>query len=317
MKEYQFRMEEAAKRDHRRIGIAQDLFRFNELSPGSAFFSPMGTRLYNTLIEFMRKQYRIRGYTEVTTPNIFNMQLWNISGHAQNYKQNMFVFEVEKQEFALKPMNCPGHCLMFAAQRRSYREMPLRFAEFGVLHRNEFSGALTGLTRVRRFVQDDAHIFCRSDQLEAEIMSCLDLVNYVYGIFGFEYELFLSTRPENFLGEIATWDKAEAELTRALNASGRAWKVNPGDGAFYGPKIDILLFDALKRKHQVRCCTHAAACPQPPLTPPPPPPSAPPSKSTSSSPSASTSPSPPPHQAQNPPTVPSSSTAPSWARSSA
>jgi len=142
---------------------------------------------------------------------------------------------------------------MFAAQRRSYREMPLRFAEFGVLHRNEFSGALTGLTRVRRFVQDDAHIFCRSDQLEAEIISCLDLVNHVYRIFGFEYELFLSTRPENYLGEIATWDKAEAELTRALNASGREWKLNPGDGAFYGPKIDILLFDALKRKHQ--CAT--------------------------------------------------------------
>ena len=124
-------------------------------------------------------RYRVRGYTEVTTPNIFNMQLWNISGHAQNYKQNMFVFEVEKQEYALKPMNCPGHCLMFSAQRRSYREMPLRFAEFGVLHRNEFSGALTGLTRVRRFVQDDAHIFCRSDQLEAEIAGCLDLINHV------------------------------------------------------------------------------------------------------------------------------------------
>ena len=122
----------------------------------------------------------MRGYTEVTTPNIFNMQLWNISGHAQNYKQNMFVFEVEKQEYALKPMNCPGHCLMFGAQRRSYREMPLRFAEFGVLHRNEFSGALTGLTRVRRFVQDDAHIFCRSDQLEAEIAGCLDLINHVF-----------------------------------------------------------------------------------------------------------------------------------------
>ncbi|AQK63978.1 Threonine--tRNA ligase mitochondrial 1 [Zea mays] len=163
--EYKHFLEEAKKRDHRILGKAQELFFFHELSPGSCFFLPHGARIYNKLMDFMRQQYRDRGYQEVLSPNIYNMQLWETSGHAANYKENMFVFEIEKQEFGLKPMNCPGHCLMFANRVRSYRELPLRMADFGVLHRNELSGALTGLTRVRRFQQDDAHIFCREDQI--------------------------------------------------------------------------------------------------------------------------------------------------------
>jgi threonyl-tRNA synthetase len=184
---------------------------------------------------------------------MFDMQLWETSGHAANYKDNMFTFDVEKRLFGLKPMNCPGHCLMFASRTRSHRELPLRLADFGVLHRNEFSGALTGLTRVRRFQQDDAHIFCAMDQIKQEINSALEFLNHVYTIFGFEFELDLSTRPENYLGEIEVWDQAEAALTETLNAFGRPWKLNPGDGAFYGPKIDIKVCDALTRRHQ--CAT--------------------------------------------------------------
>ncbi|XP_066371883.1 threonine--tRNA ligase, mitochondrial 1-like [Miscanthus floridulus] len=251
--EYKHFLEEAKKRDHRILGKAQELFFFHELSPGSCFFLPHGARIYNKLMDFMRQQYRIRGYQEVLSPNMYNMQLWETSGHAANYKENMFVFEIEKQEFGLKPMNCPGHCLMFANRVRSYRELPLRMADFGVLHRNELSGALTGLTRVRRFQQDDAHIFCREDQIKDEVKAVLEFINYVYEIFGFKYELELSTRPEKYLGEIDTWNKAEQQLTEALNEFGKPWKINEGDGAFYGPKIDIGVFDALKRKFQ--CAT--------------------------------------------------------------
>lgn len=165
----------------------------------------------------------------------------------------MFVFPCEDQEFAMKPMNCPGHCLMFASKKRSYRELPLRFADFGVLHRNEFSGALHGLTRVRRFQQDDAHIFCTQEQIMQEVGSALEFLGHIYKIFGFEYTLALSTRPEKYLGEIETWDQAEKALKECLDFNGHAWKLNPGDGAFYGPKIDIHVLDALKRKHQ--CAT--------------------------------------------------------------
>ncbi|WOL17014.1 threonine--tRNA ligase, mitochondrial 1 [Canna indica] len=253
LKEYLTLLEEAKKRDHRILGQNQDLFFFHPLSPGSCFFLPHGTRIYNKLIDFLRAQYRDRGYQEVLSPNIYNMQLWETSGHAANYKENMFVFEIEKQEFGLKPMNCPGHCLMFEHRVRSYRELPLRLADFGVLHRNELSGALTGLTRVRRFQQDDAHIFCRESQIKEEVKNVLDFISYTYGIFGFTFELELSTRPEKFLGEIETWNKAEAALSEALNEFGRPWQINEGDGAFYGPKIDIGVFDALKRKFQ--CAT--------------------------------------------------------------
>lgn len=165
----------------------------------------------------------------------------------------MFTFDVEKETFGLKPMNCPGHCIMFGHRERSYRELPIRYADFGVLHRNEYSGALTGLTRVRRFQQDDAHIFCTMEQLETEMDGCLDFLQHIYGIFGFTFTLKLSTRPEKFLGDVATWDNAEKTLENALNKFGHPWELNPGDGAFYGPKIDITISDALRRRHQ--CAT--------------------------------------------------------------
>ncbi|KAH9605260.1 hypothetical protein KSS87_023335 [Heliosperma pusillum] len=251
--EYLKQLEEAKKYDHRLLGVKQELFFCHPLSPGSWFFLPQGARIYNKLMEFIRSQYRNRGYEEVISPNIYNMQLWETSGHAANYKENMFVLDIEKQEFGLKPMNCPGHCLMFEHRVRSYRELPIRFADFGVLHRNEASGALTGLTRVRRFQQDDAHIFCMESQVKDEVRGALDFINYVYDVFGFTYELKLSTRPEKFLGDIQTWDKAEAALTEALDEFGKPWQLNEGDGAFYGPKIDISVSDALKRKFQ--CAT--------------------------------------------------------------
>ncbi|KAI9189803.1 threonyl-tRNA synthetase [Blastocladiella emersonii ATCC 22665] len=246
-------LEEAAKRDHRKIGREQELFFFHELSPGSAFFLPHGSRIYNALVELQRTEYRKRGFHEVVTPNVYNTKLWETSGHWQKYQENMFSFDVEKEQFALKPMNCPGHCVMFGHRVRSYNELPLRLADFGVLHRNEYSGALSGLTRVRRFQQDDAHIFCTGDQIEDEMESCLSFLKDIYGIFGFTFSLRLSTRPENYLGEIEDWDAAEKRLENALNKSGYPWELNPGDGAFYGPKIDITIKDALRRAHQ--CAT--------------------------------------------------------------
>lgn len=218
---------------------------------------PHGARIYNALVDLIKSEYNVRGFTEVITPNMYNIKLWNQSGHAAKYKENMFCLDVDKEEFALKPMNCPGHCLMFAHKDRSYRELPVRFADFGVLHRNEFSGALSGLTRVRRFQQDDAHIFCRQDQIEKEMEGCFDFLNHIYGIFGFDFHLKLSTRPENFIGEVSVWDNAESMLEKSLNKfaekKGITWELNPGDGAFYGPKIDIVISDALRRKHQ--CAT--------------------------------------------------------------
>ncbi|CAO1624499.1 unnamed protein product [Parajaminaea phylloscopi] len=254
MTEYKQFLLEAAKRDHRRIGKDQELFLFHELSPGSCFWLPHGARIYNTLTEFVRSEYRKRGYEEVISPNMYNSKLWETSGHWANYKDDMFTLPVEKDTFALKPMNCPGHCLMFGARERSYRELPLRFAEFGVIHRNEASGALSGLTRVRRFVQDDAHIFCMVSQIEQEVTNTFDFLSQVYEKFGFQFKLELSTRPEKFLGDIATWDLAEAKLQAALDkfVPGK-WELNPGDGAFYGPKIDITISDAMKRQFQ--CAT--------------------------------------------------------------
>ncbi len=253
MKAYLTMVEEAKKRDHRLLGGKQELFFFHELSPGACFFLPHGARVYNRLQEHIRAQYRRRGFHEVVTPNMFNLDLWRISGHADHYLENMFTFPVEGVDFGLKPMNCPGHCLMFDHRVRSYRELPLRLADFGVLHRNEFSGALTGLTRVRRFQQDDAHIFCRPDQLREEVGAALEFMDSVYGVFGFKFELDLSTKPKKALGSAALWERAEAMMRDALESFGRPWKVNPGDGAFYGPKIDIKVFDALGRRHQ--CAT--------------------------------------------------------------
>lgn len=253
LKEWEKFQEEAAKRDHRKIGRDQELYFFHELSPGSCFFMPKGAYIYNTLVDFIRDAYRKRGYQEVVTPNIYNVKLWQQSGHWQHYQENMFAFEVEKEKYALKPMNCPGHCLMFDHRPRSHRELPLRLADFGVLHRNELSGALSGLTRVRRFQQDDAHIFCRPDQIKEEVAGCLDFLRYVYGVFGFSFNLVLATRPEKYLGEITMWETAEKQLAESLDSFGQKWSENPGDGAFYGPKIDITIMDALRRQHQ--CAT--------------------------------------------------------------
>ncbi|KAB5544947.1 hypothetical protein DKX38_013059 [Salix brachista] len=253
LQEYKQFLEEAKKYDHRLLGVKQELFFCHPLSPGSWFFLPHGTRVYNKLMQFIKNEYRRRGYEEVKSPNIFNMKLWETSGHAANYKENMFLLEIENQEFGLKPMNCPGHCLMFQHRVRSYRELPLRLADFGALHRNEASGALTGLTRVRRFQQDDAHIFCRKSQIKDEVRGVLEFIDYAYGKFGFTYELKLSTRPEKYLGVLETWEEAEKALTEALDEFGKPWKIDEGDGAFYGPKIDISVSDALKRKFQ--CAT--------------------------------------------------------------
>ncbi|XP_012669823.2 threonine--tRNA ligase 1, cytoplasmic isoform X2 [Clupea harengus] len=253
LKEWERFQEEARNRDHRKIGKEQELFFFHDLSPGSCFFLPRGAYVYNTLTEFIREEYCRRGFQEVASPNIYNSKLWETSGHWQHYSENMFSFPVEQDIFALKPMNCPGHCLMFSHRPRSWRELPLRLADFGVLHRNELSGTLTGLTRVRRFQQDDAHIFCTMEQIESEMKGCLDFLRCVYDVFGFSFQLHLSTRPEKYLGDIAVWNQAEKQLENSLNEFGEPWKLNPGDGAFYGPKIDIKIKDAIGRYHQ--CAT--------------------------------------------------------------
>lgn len=254
LKEWQRLQEEAAARDHRKLGDKQSLFMFHQLSPGSAFWFPKGAHIYNKLMEMIRSEYWDRDYEEIVTPNLYNHVLWETSGHWQHYSDDMFKVECEKEQWALKPMNCPGHCLMFAAKPRTHRSLPLRYADFGVLHRNEISGALSGLTRVRRFQQDDAHIFCSVDQIADEVRGCLEFMKHVYeGVFGFKFHLHLSTRPEKALGDRETWDEAEAQLTKALDTFGHPWSLNPGDGAFYGPKIDVKITDALERQHQ--CAT--------------------------------------------------------------
>ncbi|KAK5862233.1 hypothetical protein PBY51_017650 [Eleginops maclovinus] len=252
--EWEREQEEARRRDHRRIGTDQELFFFNDVSPGSCFFLPKGAYIYNTLSDFIKSEYRRRGFNEVVTPTLYSTALWERSGHWEHYSENMFTVTSEgSQTYALKPMNCPAHCLMFEQRVRSWRELPLRWADFGALHRNELSGALGGLTRVRRFCQDDAHIFCTPEQLEEEIVACLDFVRSVYQVFGFSFHCLLSTRPTPCLGEPEQWDNAEQQLERSLQHFGERWELNPGDGAFYGPKIDILIKDAIGRQHQ--CAT--------------------------------------------------------------
>lgn len=251
MKEWQDIQEILKERDHRLIGLRQELWTFNDLSPGCVFMLPRGQRIFNKLLELIKKEYRKRGFEEVQTPTIFNCDLFKTSGHYDNYKENMFLLKIDNQEHSAKPMNCPGHCLLYKFRNRSYRELPIRFADFGVLHRNELKGALTGMTRVRRFQQDDAHIFCREDQIEQEIKGALEFLESIYGIFGFTFKVNLSTRPEkDYLGKLETWDRAEKQLAKALDSFGKQWGINKGDGAFYGPKIDIKLEDALKREHQ-------------------------------------------------------------------
>uniref|UniRef100_A0A7N6BNZ1 threonine--tRNA ligase n=1 Tax=Anabas testudineus TaxID=64144 RepID=A0A7N6BNZ1_ANATE len=252
--EWEKEQEAARRRDHRRIGTDQELFFFNDVSPGSCFFLPKGAHIYNTLTDFIKSEYRRRGFTEVVTPTLYSTALWQRSGHWDHYSENMFTVTSEgSQTYALKPMNCPAHCLMFEHRVRSWRELPVRWADFGALHRNELSGALGGLTRVRRFCQDDAHIFCTPGQLEEEIVACLDFVRSVYRVFGFSFHCLLSTRPTPCLGEPEQWDNAEQQLERSLQQFGERWELNPGDGAFYGPKIDIQIKDAIGRQHQ--CAT--------------------------------------------------------------
>lgn len=243
--------EKAKERDHRKLGTELDLFFFHKYSPGSCFFLPDGALIYNILVEYLRGEYKKRGFKEVITPNIFSTELWKESGHLDNYRDNIFM--VEGEDLALKPMNCPGHCLMFRHLDRSFRELPLRLADFGVLHRNELSGALTGLTRVRRFQQDDAHIFCAQEQVKDEIVGCLDFLKSVYAVLKFKFELMLSTRPEKYLGTVEEWDAAEKALGDAMTESGFKYSINEADGAFYGPKIDIILQDALERR--IQCAT--------------------------------------------------------------
>jgi threonyl-tRNA synthetase len=247
------RIEEAKKRDHRRLGKELGLFTFHPWSPGAPFWTGKGSTLYNTLANYMRGVLFPSGYVEVKTPLVYNKALWERSGHWKHYRQNMFLIESEGEMMSVKPMNCPGHFLLYATEVHSYRDLPLRFHEQTALHRNEASGVLSGLTRVRQFSQDDAHIFLMPEQIGAEIERLLRLVQRVYDDFGLEYSAKLSTRPAEFLGEVSTWDHAEAQLKAALKASGQAYTLNEGDGAFYGPKIDFDITDALGRKWQ--CAT--------------------------------------------------------------
>jgi threonyl-tRNA synthetase len=250
--EYLTQIEEAKKRDHRKLGKELDLFIFDPVAPASPFFMPKGALVYNQLIEFMRRIYQIYDYQEVITPQVLDVDLWHTSGHYEKYKENMYFTYIDEREFALKPMNCPCHMLMFSHHRYSYRDLPLRFADFGRLHRYEKSGVVAGLTRVRTFCQDDAHIFIQMDGIQAEIKSLMEMFFIAYEHFGFKkIKIGLSTRPEVRVGSDATWDTAEAALKSALDSSGKEYFVNEGDGAFYGPKIDIQVADALGRFFQL------------------------------------------------------------------
>jgi threonyl-tRNA synthetase len=246
--------EEAAKRDHRRLGKDLDLFHFHPFAPGSAFWSPKGTALYTTLQGFMRKLALQSGYVEVKTPLLFNKGLWQISGHWDKYQDNMFLVqdsESKELEFGLKPMNCPSHYLYFAMKKHSYRDLPMRLHTQDVLHRNEAQGALSGLTRVRQFAQDDAHIFCTEDQIGDEVARFVRLLDQVYNAFGLTYQAKLSTRPAQRIGSDEYWDKAEAGLQAALESMKVPYELKAGDGAFYGPKIDFDVSDSIGRKWQL------------------------------------------------------------------
>ncbi len=245
------RLEEAAKRDHRKVGARLDLFRTLPEAPGFPFWLPKGTIVFNELIDYLRSKLRKRNYQEVRTPHILLDELWKRSGHYDHYKDNMYFTEIEDRSFAVKPMNCPGAALTFNQGLRSYRELPLRLAEFGLCHRYERSGTLHGLTRVRSFVQDDAHIFTSLDGLQAEIIDLIELAGEIYTEIGFERpKMVLSTRPDERTGTDEMWDSAEGALERALVAAESDYTVVPGDGAFYGPKIDFLVTDAIGREHQ-------------------------------------------------------------------
>jgi threonyl-tRNA synthetase len=253
LKAHLVQVEEAKKRDHRKLGRELGLFTFHPWAPGAAFWHDKGTTLYNLLANYMRGVLFPAGYVEVKTPLVYNKALWERSGHWKHYRQNMFLIESEGETMSMKPMNCPGHFLLYASEVHSYRELPIRFHEQTPLHRDEASGVLGGLTRVRQFSQDDAHCFVREDQIGEEVERLLRLVQRVYSDFGLPYTAKLSTRPDEFLGEVATWDHAEAQLKAALDRAGMEYTINEKDGAFYGPKIDFDITDAIGRKWQ--CAT--------------------------------------------------------------
>lgn len=243
-------LEEAKKRDHRKLGKELELFMFSEEAPGMPFYLPKGMILRTELENFSREVQNKRDYDEVRTPFMMNNRIWEQSGHWEHYKDNMYFTQVDETKFALKPMNCPGHMLIFKNKLHSYRELPIRISEFGQVHRHEFSGALNGMMRVRTFCQDDAHIFVRPDQIEDEINRVIALIDHIYQVFGFEYKIELSTRPEEYMGSEEIWDLAEQSLRNVLDKRGIDYYLNEGDGAFYGPKIDFHILDALKRSWQ-------------------------------------------------------------------
>jgi threonyl-tRNA synthetase len=253
LKEYVMRLEEAKKRNHLRLGRELDLFSMHDEAPGVAFFHPKGMSIWNTLMEFWRKEHFRRGYTEVSTPVVLKKSLWVQSGHWEHYKDNMYFTEIDKEEYAVKPMNCPGHILIYRTKRHSYRDFPIRMAETGTVHRHELSGVLNGLFRVRKFTQDDAHIFCLEEQIEDEVRGVIELVDYFYRTFNFDYHVELSTMPEKAMGSREIWEKATKALKNALRSANIEYRVNEGDGAFYGPKIDFHIKDSLGRTWQ--CAT--------------------------------------------------------------
>ena len=249
--EYLERVEQARLRDHRRLGRELDLFHFSDVSPGSPFWHPRGMVIWNELTTLWRELNRERGYQEVRTPILYNVEVWKRSGHWEAYRENMYFTEVEAGEFGIKPMNCPGHVKIFGDERRSYRDLPLRLAEQGLVHRHEPSGTLHGLMRVRHITQDDAHIFCTHEQIEDEVIGCLELAQAIYGIFQLDLRIELSTRPEKRIGGDELWDAAEAALHGALERAGVEYQLNEGDGAFYGPKIDLHMTDSIGRSWQM------------------------------------------------------------------
>ena len=251
LQEYLERLERARANDHRKLGPQLGMFAFSEVSPGAAFWLPAGTTVFNTLVGVSREMGRERGYSEVKTPQIYDAELWKTSGHWGKYRKNMFTLEVEDREMGVKPMNCPGHAHLFGSQRHSYRDLPVRYSEPGLLHRNEASGVLHGLLRVRHFAQDDAHIFCTEEQVQEEVRGCLEMAFATYRLFDLEVTLELSTRPHERIGDDEMWDRAEAKLANALSELGLDYELNPGDGAFYGPKIDMHMTDSLGRSWQL------------------------------------------------------------------
>lgn len=250
MDEHLHFLEEAKKRDHRKLGKELSLYMFSEEAPGMPFYLPNGMTIRNELEQFSRRLQDLALYEEVRTPFMMNQRLWEQSGHWDHYHENMYFSEVDNTTFALKPMNCPGHMLIYKNEMHSYRDLPIRYSEFGQVHRHEFSGALNGMLRVRTFCQDDAHVFVRPDQIEAEIKGMIQLIDKIYSVFGFKYSVELSTRPEDSMGSDELWDIAESSLKNVLDELGMEYEINEGDGAFYGPKIDFQITDALKRSHQ-------------------------------------------------------------------